>query len=296
MKTVKIGFTFVLFVCLATTLTLNGLAIGFRAEEAYDSVFIVYSGQNYGSGFAIGANCIISNAHVIGNQEKVTVEDYSGNRYNATVKVIDQQLDIVVLVVQGAKFQYLVGGEYGDIEIGEDVYAIGAPKSLSYTITKGIISAKERKEGDYQYLQIDAALNPGNSGGPLLNDKGQVIGVNTLKIIDSEGIGLSIPITTVSKFLLDNDIDVNDNGNVLQDIPLEKTEEYNNTVVSNVDSVDGNENSSDNRENMVLTALLILSGIMNIVLSLLLVLKNKKTFQPVYDATQRTDFEIELLE
>lgn len=192
----------------------SSLSIGFDAESANNAVVVVYSGESMGSGFAIGENCIISNAHVIKDKEGIKVATYGGSVYEADVVAMDEELDIVVLCVKGAAFPCLKMADYANMRIGEDVYAIGAPSSMAYTLTKGVISAKDRQVGRYAYIQTDAAINLGNSGGPLLNDAGRVIGVNTYKMLDSEGIGLSIPMTAVCRFLMDIGIELDDNGNV----------------------------------------------------------------------------------
>ena len=99
-------------------------------------------------------------------------------------------------------------------EIGDDVYAIGAPNSMAYTLTKGIVSSKERMIGTDVYIQIDAPLSEGNSGGPLLNGNGEVIGINSRKISNSEGIGLAIPMTVVCAYLEAQGYSMDENGNI----------------------------------------------------------------------------------
>ena len=96
------------------------------------------------------------------------------------------------------------------MKTGDDIYAIGAPKGMAYTLTKGGVSAKERMIGNKSYIQIDAAINEGNSGGPLLNDAGQVLGMNTLKMSDSEGIGLAIPVNRICEYLKSLGIELKD--------------------------------------------------------------------------------------
>ena len=110
--------------------------------------------------------------------------------------------------VENAEFKPLEVGDCEKIKVGDEIYAIGAPRSLDYTLTKGVISNKSRSIGFNKYIQIDAAINSGNSGGPLLNNKGQVIGVNSMKISDAEGIALAIPITSVISFMEGNEMDL----------------------------------------------------------------------------------------
>ena len=190
-------------------------AIGFDTEKTYESVFVIETEESIGSGFAIGKNSIITNAHVVGDSETVLVETRSGAFYYGNVVSVDIQKDIAVILVENANFPVLQVARGSDIIIGADVYAIGAPEGLSYTITKGILSSKDRIADDEQiYLQSDVPINPGNSGGPLLNDKGHVIGVNTWKYTNTEGISFSIPISVVTDYLGSYEIKLNRNGNV----------------------------------------------------------------------------------
>ncbi|HOP11570.1 MAG TPA: trypsin-like peptidase domain-containing protein [Oscillospiraceae bacterium] len=264
-------------------------AMGFDADTVYESVFVVCSGDALGSGFSIGENCIITNAHVIDNRLNIYVYTHSGSEYRAKVALMDEDLDIAVLQVDGVTFSALiVAGSDG--KVGDDIYTVGAPENLAYTLTKGIISAKNREVDGNTYIQIDAAVNPGNSGGPLLNDSGEVLGVNTLKLADSEGIGLSIPIAEVTKFLAQNGIELDDKGNVAQRIE-----------VSSVQSIPGESEAqptddivTDSAKDPVLIAILCISAVLNVILIVVLVYKNRK--KPKADPSERTDFEIDIME
>jgi len=297
---VKLRKCFVFLICVFTLFLTFGLpsgAIGFSAEEAYNSVFVVYSGNSLGSGFAIGENCVVSNAHVIGNKNQIEIKTYSGNTYPASVASIDGELDIAILRIEGAAFRYLKVADYKDTNIGEDVYAIGAPNSMAYTLTKGILSAKDRMEGGYKYLQIDAALNPGNSGGPLLNDKGEVIGVNTLKIDNAEGIGLSIPMTVVCDYLTQNGIQLDEQGNVVGEITVAPKSES--SAKSNEETTKSAEKSKTGIVIIIpfLLILLFLSFAANIVLTVLLITKKPKPLTGPPNVIEQTpDFTIDFLE
>ncbi len=98
------------------------------------------------------------------------------------------------------------------MKTGDDIYAIGAPKGMAYTLTKGSVSAKERMIGKDPCIQIDAPINQGNSGDPLLNDAGEVLGMNTMKMSDSEGIGLAIPISRICDYLSSIGIALSNSG------------------------------------------------------------------------------------
>jgi serine protease Do len=296
-KLQKVLLSLICVVAVLLALPISASAIGFTAEEKYNSVFIVTSGNSLGSGFAVGENCIITNAHVLDNPNNVVVSTYAGETYSAYLVGYDQDKDIAVLGVKDVKFTSLIIADYNSLNTGDDVYAIGAPKSMAYTLTKGVISAKEREIGKYKYIQTDAAINEGNSGGPLLNDEGNVIGVNTLKMLDSEGIGLAIPMTVVSDFLKSLNIELDENGNVSETIVQETTDEVKDTPSAEKDK-DTNENEIANTP-LIVTILLIalcvsVSG--NIVLIISLVFQKRKNLNLKYDPRERTDFDIDILE
>ena len=182
MKSLKMLLLLMVVTAVLLATSLPAFAIGFVAEEVYESVFVVYSGNSLGSGFAIGKECIVTNAHVIENINDVTIKTYSGKEHRAFVIGIDEAKDIAVLGVDGIEFPYLSVADPSTIKTGDDIYAIGAPKSMAYTLTKGVISAQNREIGGNKYIQIDAAINQGNSGGPLLNDAGQVLGMTKTQV------------------------------------------------------------------------------------------------------------------
>lgn len=298
MKLQKVLLSIICVVAVLLALPLSASAIEFTAEEKYNSVFVVTSGNSLGSGFAVGENCIVTNAHVLDNPNNIVLTTYAGETHTAYLVGYDQDKDIAVLGVKDAKFTPLTIADYKTLNTGDDVYAIGAPKSMAYTLTKGVISAKEREIGKYKYIQTDAAINEGNSGGPLLNDAGNVIGINTLKMSDSEGIGLAIPMTVVSDFLKSLNIELDGNGNVSETIVQETTDEG---------KVNPSEKDEDNDKNnndvvktpLVVTVLLIalcVSVAGNIILIISLVFQKRKNLNLKYDPRERTDFDIDILE
>ncbi len=223
-------FCLLLSMAMVLALPCWALAIEFNAEQTYLSVFVITSGNSLGSGFALGSNLVVTNAHVVENSHHIRLETFSGETYSATPLGIDQDKDIALLQVSGANFTPLETADYKAMNVGDDVYAIGAPKSMAYTLTKGVLSAKERKVGNYYYIQTDAAINHSNSGGPLLNAKGQVIGMNTLKMSDSEGIGLAIPMADVTAFMNNLHPDTSSSNNTVSSAPQEPTVTPGNTT------------------------------------------------------------------
>jgi serine protease Do len=136
-----------------------------------------------GSGFFISSDgYIITNAHVIADAEEVTVTLQDGRELKAKVigSDVSQFSDIAVLKVEGNNFPKVNIGNSDRLKVGEWVLAIGSPFGFENTVTAGIVSAKQRETGQFAALiQTDAAVNPGNSGGPLFNTRGEVVGVNS---------------------------------------------------------------------------------------------------------------------
>ena len=285
-QAIGVLFSFIMLFAFST----DCFAMDFDAEAAYESIFVIYSGNYEGSGFAIGSNTVVTNAHVIGNQNDIIVKAYSGQEYNASIYLFNEALDIAILSVDNAEFIPLEIGNCEDIKVGDDIYAIGAPRSLEYTLTKGVISNKSRTIGFNKYIQIDAAINSGNSGGPLLNSAGQVIGVNSMKISDAEGIGLAIPISTVTSFMEGNDMNLTEDKTVdgkIEYVPADLPGEKGNVLVQKV---------PDYTLAIILGVLLGISVVINIIFLIILVYRKNKDIVVPTDARDRTDFEIDILE
>ena len=299
MKLVKVLLS---LICVAVLLAtpLSAQAIGFEAEEAYNSVFVIYSGNALGSGFALGKDCIVTNAHVISDETEVIVRDYNGQQYSAQVVGINEEQDIAVLGIWNVEFDYLTIANDSEMSIGDDIYAIGAPKSMAYTLTKGVISAKEREISRYTYIQIDAAINEGNSGGPLLNDVGQVVGMNTLKMSDSEGIGLAIPISRVCEYLKTLGIELDSAGNVMGTISASAGNADTQIETHDNPKQEGNGEKQETKEFPISAKISFwiagISVLINIILVIALVYQRKKNLSIKYDPRERTDFDIDILE
>ena len=166
--------------------------------------FQTYSTSSTGSGIILSEDgYIVTNNHVVEGGDSIAVTLDDGETYAADLIGTDVKSDIAVLKIDA---QNLPAAEFGDssqVEVGEAAIAIGNPLGLNGTVTAGIISAVDREiqvgSSNMVLLQTDASINPGNSGGALLNEYGQVIGVNSAKISseDSEGLGFAIPSNTV---------------------------------------------------------------------------------------------------
>lgn len=151
-----------------------------QRSEPVDENELVQSDAG-GSGFVfLAPTYVITNAHVIKNSQRISLVDNQGNEYSAEVVGKDDLTDIAVLHAPSLKSNVLVPSNDPNVKAGENVFAVGAPYSLDFSATYGIVSAVDRVLANYPYvrfIQTDAAINPGNSGGPLFNDRGQVIGL-----------------------------------------------------------------------------------------------------------------------
>lgn len=179
-------------------------------EKASPAVVAIALGGGHGSGFIVSPDgLVLTNAHVVqGSPKTVAVVLADGRQVLAdVVGFASQGLDLAALKIRNQKnLPYLRLAAPGSVRVGQSVYAIGTPLSLQLqnTLTYGIVSRIDTKSG---LIQHDAAVNPGNSGGPLLNSNGQVIGVNSAILNDTEikrfiGISLAIPTNLVQPFLV----------------------------------------------------------------------------------------------
>ena len=157
--------------------------------------------QGTGSGFIVDANgVILTNAHVVDGADEVTVRLVDGREFRAKVLGKDKTTDIAVIKIDATGLPTVKIGDPKTTKVGEWVVAIGAPFGLENTVTSGIVSAKGRSlPGDaaVPFIQTDAAVNPGNSGGPLFNLRGEVIGVNSQIFSRSggfQGLAFAVPI------------------------------------------------------------------------------------------------------
>lgn len=153
----------------------------------------------YGTGFFISADgYMFTNHHVVAGADKVTVTLSDRTELDAVVVGSDERSDVAVLKVVGNSFPALRMGDSNKLKVGEPVLAIGSPFGFDYSASAGIVSAKSRsfsRETSVPFIQTDVALNPGNSGGPLFNQSGEVIGINS-RIFSGTGgyMGLSFSI------------------------------------------------------------------------------------------------------
>ena len=155
--------------------------------------------RGVGSGFIIESNgLILTNAHVVEGATTIYVTLTDKREFKAKLLGMDKRTDVAVVKIEARDLPRLPLGDSSKVRVGEWVLAIGSPFGLENTVTAGIVSAKSRDTGDYlPFIQTDVAVNPGNSGGPLLNTAGQAIGINSQIFSRSGGymgISFAIPI------------------------------------------------------------------------------------------------------
>ncbi len=166
-------------------------------------------GFSLGSGFLINeGGFILTNAHVIRNATDIRVVRLKNREeFPARIIGIDPATDSALIRIEPQPgMQVLTLGSSGALEVGEIVMAVGNPLGLNHTVSSGLISAKERLIAEDEaslldYLQTDTAINPGSSGGPLLNLYGQVVGINTAIATKAQNIGFAIPIDTIKRVI-----------------------------------------------------------------------------------------------
>lgn len=214
-----------------------------------------YTAVSTGSGFFISADgYVLTNCHVIEGANSVSVTTRNGKRYDAAIVGYDATNDVALLKVDAGKFPYVTIGSSADLIVGDQVAAIGNPLGeLTSTMTVGYVSGKERNvttDGTtINMIQTDAAINSGNSGGPLFNMKGEVVGITTAKYSGNsssgasiEGIGFAIPIDDVMKVVADlkefGYVKSAYMGIMVRDLNAEMAEIYGLPVGAYVDSVE----------------------------------------------------------
>ena len=198
----------------------NAYEQGFSTEQVAEivnpSTVLIYctnsDSYGYGTGFFLRSNgYIATNYHVVEGFTNISVTLYSAEIFEAELVGYSAADDLAVLKIQGDNYPVATIGDSDSLRVGQRAIAIGHPSGAngSWSTTQGIISALNRKitlnesasVEELTMIQTDAPVNPGNSGGPLCNDRGEVIGVVTRKMSDYEGIGLAIPINGAMEIL-----------------------------------------------------------------------------------------------
>ena len=162
--------------------------------EVQKSVVTIQVGATHGSGFVIADGIVVTNQHVVREVENVRIVTHDGRKMEGKVLARDARRDIAAVEVAGLELPALKIRE-DKLTVGEDVFAIGSPRDikLSGTVTNGIFSSY-REMKDKTWIQSDASINPGSSGGPLVDVRGNVVGVSTLLLREAQGIFFYAPV------------------------------------------------------------------------------------------------------
>ncbi len=177
------------------------------AKRVAPSVVVIQgktdSGVVLGSGFVISKDGkIVTNLHVIRDLKSASVQLANGEIFDSiSVLTTDERRDLAIIRIAGFDLAALDLGNSNAVAVGEHVVIVGSPRGLQGTVTAGILSSIRDSGDGFKVLQTDAAVNPGNSGGPLVNAKGQAIGVVSFKLRSSEGLNFALPINYVSGLL-----------------------------------------------------------------------------------------------
>ena len=173
-------------------------------NNIFQSIFKVTHSGGSGSCFYLKSrDLFVTNYHVVEGYRTVAIHDNDRNPYLAHVVVVNPLLDIALLAAEGdfADLPEIPLADDEAISVGRKIYVAGYPYGMPFTITEGSVSApRQLMEGQY-YLQTDAAVNPGNSGGPMLNDRNEVVGVTVSKFTQADNMGFGIRVETLRKLL-----------------------------------------------------------------------------------------------
>ena len=166
--------------------------------------------RGFGSGVIISKDgYIVTNNHVIDGADEINVKLHDGREMKGRVIGTDPTTDLALVKIEGDDFPAIVVGNSDNLKVGEWVLAVGNPFNLGSTVTAGVVSAKSRGLGANQvesFIQTDAAINQGNSGGALVNAKGELVGINAMLYSPTgaySGYGFAIPVSIMTKVVTD---------------------------------------------------------------------------------------------
>ncbi len=173
-------------------------------EQVKESVLTIKSGERVGAGFIVSPDGHgLTSAHLVGDSSQVTAVLANDEELDAKVTKTDEALDLALLKLDLKNLPAVHFASSGELKQGARVAALGAPLGLKGSVTEGIVSALEREVKGKRYLQIDAALNEGNSGGPVIDEHGRVVGVATAVVKEAQNVGFAVPSDQAIAFLQD---------------------------------------------------------------------------------------------
>jgi S1-C subfamily serine protease len=165
------------------------------ARRALDFSVFVRAGRTYGAGVLVDhKGHVLTCWHVIEGMEPLRVSFSDGSAYDAVLVDSDRELDLALLRIDRQTDPQLTPASITSVQPGDDVYALGAPRKLAFSLGRGMASFVGRPFANAYFLQTDLAMNAGSSGGPVMNDRGEVIAISSFVLRDSEGIAFALPI------------------------------------------------------------------------------------------------------
>ncbi len=171
-------------------------------EQVRESVLTIKSGERIGAGFIVSPDGHgLTSAHLVGDSSQVTVVLANDEELEAKVTRTDEARDLALLKLDMKNLPAVRFAASSELKQGIRVAALGAPLGLEGSVTEGIVSALEREVKGKRYLQIDAALNEGNSGGPVIDEQGRVVGVATAVVKEAQNVGFAVPSDAAIAFL-----------------------------------------------------------------------------------------------
>ena len=170
----------------------------------FSTVFKVNHAGGSGSCFYFKKlNLFVTNYHVVEGFKKMAIQDNDKNSYLADVVAVNPVLDIALLKVEGdfSALPELSLADYDEVKIGQKINVAGYPFGMPFTVTEGTVSSPKQLMNNSYYLQTDAAVNPGNSGGPMFNSNNEIIGITVSKFKDADNMGFGIPVASLKNML-----------------------------------------------------------------------------------------------
>jgi len=165
------------------------------AERALASTLFIRVGSTYGAGILLGpSGLVLTCAHVIEDDSAIEVEFSDGARAIARPIDRDAKLDLALLEISAQHPPAPRIGSIANVSIGDEVFAMGAPRRMAFSLHRGMVSFVGRDFDGVRYLQTDLPANAGNSGGPVINDRGEIIAIMSFILRESEGIAFALPI------------------------------------------------------------------------------------------------------
>lgn len=173
-------------------------------QEVSQLIYKVNTANGSGSSFYLKQhNVFVTNYHVVEGAHTVSIENKKNERFVGHVVLADASEDIAFIKVEDdfSSLPELVFSEWDKVLVRDEVFVLGFPYGMPYTETQGIVSAPRQLMNGKYYIQTDAPVNPGNSGGPLVNKNGEIIGITTSKFTEADNMGFAIPANTLKEVL-----------------------------------------------------------------------------------------------